>query len=161
MKEIKLTKGAVSLVDDEDFDELNSYKWYLNTTGYAERSIWKPRRNITLHRFLLNPDKGMEVDHINRDKLDNQKINLRISTPGQNKFNRLKLKTNTTNYKGVYFDKANKKYRAAISINGKQSQLGRFNTAEEAFIVYLKVAKELQGEYFPEEFNDFYLKNCV
>jgi|SRR5690348_6326153 hypothetical protein len=97
-------KGAFALVDDDDFDELNSYHWHLSTTGYACRSVHivGTRRHKTewLHRRLLGvTDPTVLVDHSNGDKLDNGRCNLRICSKAQNGSNRPTPKK--SGYKGV------------------------------------------------------------
>lgn len=89
-----------------------------------------------MHRLLTNAPKGSQVDHINGDKLDNRKINLRVCTHSQNQINRGKQKNNTSGFKGVYPQKQSKKYRAKISVNGKEYHLGYFDCPIEAAKAY-------------------------
>lgn len=107
-----------------------------------------------MHRFITNCPFGMEIDHRDGNKLNNQKCNLRICTPTQNKRNIKKQSNNKAGYKGVsYF--GNKYIRATISINRKQIHLGFFPDLITAAKAYDKKAKELFGEFaylnFPEE----------
>jgi hypothetical protein len=86
MKEIQLNKGMVALVDDEDFRTVSLFKWYVATTGYAvhgERVNGKQLK-IYMHRFVTNAPKNMQVDHINANRLDNRKENLKICTAREN-----------------------------------------------------------------------------
>jgi hypothetical protein len=146
MKQIPLNgkhgKGKFALVDDEDYEELMKYKWRVNSVGYAVRGY-----SISMHRLIMNCDKGLLVDHINHEPLDNQKRNLRICTTSQNGMNRVPKKGGTSKYKSVYFNKAAKKWRASIMINGKSIHLGTFNTELEAAQAYNAKAKELFGEF--------------
>ena len=87
---IFLTKGFGTLIDDEDYEEISQYKWHVvegKSVNYAARSgkdeTGKPI-HILLHRQLMNPPKGMVVDHINGDGLDNRRVNLRVVTHGEN-----------------------------------------------------------------------------
>jgi hypothetical protein len=78
---------ATSLIDKEDREIVGRYKWCLSGAGYASRSKGNGENSTKLHRFLMRPPKGMVVDHINRDRLDNRKANLRIVTPQENAAN--------------------------------------------------------------------------
>src|SRR3990167_9749261 len=95
MKIIRLNKGQSAIVDDDVFDYLNQWKWYFNNQGYAVRRPYikgSGRKNqkcmtIHMHRLVNNTPNGMQTDHINRNKLDNRRENLRNVTDQQNKFN--------------------------------------------------------------------------
>lgn len=162
MKEIALTKGAVALVDDNVYDFLNSWSWQLGSNGYAVRtesvdnSVKPVRRQILMHRVIYEyvnssiPDK-LEIDHINKNKLDNHISNLKLCTHLENCNNR--NVDNKTHYKGVtyqnYIYKKGKKYprrkpyQAKIMINGVRKSLGFFETAEEAGAAYNKAYLEM------------------
>lgn len=146
MKRVKLTKNQYALVDDEDFEELNREKWYTSSTGYATR---RNRKKMTyMHRTITNCPQGMQVDHINGNRLDNQRINLRVVTSQQNKQNRHRnLKGKTSKYKGVSWNKKNQNWYARIKINCKQIYLGCFIDEVQAALEYDKKAIELFGEY--------------
>ena len=85
MKEIKLSNGYVSLVDDGDYKMLKQFKWsaiVTPRTAYAYRSYWdkekKSVRSVSMHRLIMDFPDGMQVDHINHNGLDNRKENLRV-----------------------------------------------------------------------------------
>lgn len=142
-KQINLTRGMVTIVDIEDFDLLNKYKWYAHNTGksfYAATNV--EGKIIYLHKLLLN-DVGI-VDHINGNTLDNRRCNLRYVTMQQNAFN---SKSRNDLPKGVCFDKQTGKYIAQIMFNGKNIKIGRFNSIDDAAIEYNKRAKLLFGEF--------------
>lgn len=146
MKEISLTKGLVSFVDDEDYEYLNQYKWYAHksrNTFYAEREC--SGKVIKMHRFILNAPEGLEVDHRNRNGLDNRKSNIWICTYQENMCN--KRVWGKVPLRGVYWDKQIKKYRARIQHNGKSQHLGLFNTPELANEAYRQASIELRGYY--------------
>src|SRR3990167_4081188 len=109
MKFIKLTQGKFVLVDDEDFEWLNQYKWYcqkaLSNRFYARGQAGKNKKTIFMHRFILNINDKRRIDHMNGDSLDNRKSNLRICTQQQNLFNKKMYKNNKSGYKGVWFTK--------------------------------------------------------
>lgn len=147
MKKIKLGKKDIyALVDDSSFDQLNAVKWY-ETEGYAHRIVMKngKRYSILMHRLITDAPKGMEVDHINGDKLDNQICNLRICTRTQNRGN-TKYK-NKTGFKGVSKNPKGNTYRAAIKNSKKLQYLGTFKSAGEAAKAYDIAAKEIFGEF--------------
>lgn len=105
------------------------------------------KEHVFMHRFIMMAPEGLEVDHINGNRLDNRECNLRIVTPSKNQYNRRMQRNNKTGYKGVSFDRSRGKFMASISANGKQINLGRFKTAEEAARAYNQAALELHGEY--------------
>lgn len=154
MKYIDLTKGKKVMVDDEDFEYLSQWKWQTSARGYAVRGQWNGERKnndiIIMSRMLLNCPDDKEVDHINGDRLDNRKENLRIVTKKNNRRNRAILDRNKTGYKGVVEMKDKfrwKRFRASIGVDGKNIYLGYFYTAKEAYMAYRGAAKRYFGEY--------------
>jgi hypothetical protein len=135
MKVINLTKGKYTIIDDEDFDYLNKYKWHFSTNGYAEskKTIKGKRNQLRMARLILNPSDDMVVDHINRNKLDNRRCNLRIVTQFQNSQNK---GFSSKLGKGVYKNQRKNGYFSAITINNKQKYLGFFKTRDEAYLAY-------------------------
>lgn len=125
-------------VDDEDFEQLNRDRWHLTPKGYAARHSRKrdmmPRRYILIHRFIMKVNDGRCIDHIDRDKLNNQKSNLRITDRTKNVRNCVKRKSNTSGYKGVFQRKD--KWRAGIRVDRKMIWLGTFNDKEAAANAY-------------------------
>jgi hypothetical protein len=145
-------------VDDADFDRVNMFKWSAlkdGNTFYASRSEYKPRRRISMHAFILGFPISGEIDHKDRNGLNNTRDNLRLCTPSQNRANSPMNKRNTSGFKGVYFtlNKA-RPWNALIRSNRVRYRLGYFKTAEEAARAYDAKAKELNGEFawlnFPE-----------
>lgn len=147
MKQIKLNGkyglGKVALVDDEDFIKVNDFKWY-RSGKYPVRSLGKRpnRTKISLHRFLMNPNKKMMVDHINGNGLDNRKSNLRICTNSQNIMNAKKSEQRSSKYKGVCRNTA-RPWRAYIG----RKILGSFATEKEAAQAYNSAAKKIYGDF--------------
>lgn len=149
MKKIKLTKNKWVLVDDEDFEWLNQWKWHCVREKYAARTIKTKNKKsmLYMHRLIMNPFQNKIVDHINRNSLDNRKKNLRLVTYVQNNANHKLFKTNKSGYHGVYFDKKRKKYRVGISLNNKTKAIGIFSNIKDAAIAYNKVALKYRGQY--------------
>lgn len=169
---IELTQGRVAIVDDDDFEILNQCKWHYGW-GYAKRRVYfggGRSKYLRMHRVIMNPPDGIQVDHKNGDGLDNRRCNLRIATAHQNLSNQ-KTQTNPakhSRYKGVslarYYRRRrdgtevtglSRPWRAYIVKNNRQHPLGNFATQEEAARAYDDKAKELFGEFarlnFPEE----------
>jgi hypothetical protein len=151
MKEIKLTKGKVTIVDNDMFDYLNQWKWFFNGT-YAARNIrtingHRRRKTYFMHHLILQPPNGMDIDHINRNPLDNRLCNLRICTRSQNRINSKIRTDNKSGVTGVDWCKLNKKWQARIEKDGKRIHLGRYDNLEDAKNAYNEKAKELYGEF--------------
>lgn len=145
MKYIKLTRNKEAIVDDEDFDLISKYKWYCSSMGYAQRSdrVNKKRVEVLLHRFLLKAKKGQEIDHVNRNPLDNRKENLRFCTRSENNHNRGMNKNNSSGYKGVYWHKGAKKWLAQIMLDRKRINVGLFSSPLLAYLAMKKYAKTI------------------
>lgn len=147
-KEMPLTQGKTTLVDVEDFEYLNQYKWYCSFSGkkyYVKRAI--NNKYIYMHRQIMNPPVNMQIDHINGNSLDNRKNNLRICTNAQNTKNRKASKNNTSGYKRVHWDKHTNKWIAGITINRKTKYLGCFNVKEDAAKAYNEAAIKHYKEF--------------
>jgi len=153
-KLIPLTQGKFAIVDAEEFDHLMQWKWYFSQ-GYALRQV-NPNKSdgrkyqVSMHRYVNGTPVGMDTDHINGNKLDNRKCNLRSCTRQQNQFNKGPQKNKRSIYKGVYLLTCHQKYYywiARININGKRIHIGSFKTEGEAASAYNKAASELYG-YF-------------
>lgn len=153
MKEIKLTQGKMTLVDDEDFEKLNQFKWYAQkrpNTWRVARNIWveNKRTAILMHREIMNAPEHSSVDHINGNPLDNCKENLRLCTHQQNMHNQKSAhKNNKLGIKGVRWYRNAKKFRARITINGKVIHLGYFNVMGDADSAYRKAEEKYFGEF--------------
>jgi len=154
MKQIKLINSDLfTIIDDEDYLKVCRYKWryfqFKTRTPYITAYIKEYRQNIFLHRFIMNLKSGdkNQVDHKNRNTLDNRKENLRLADIFLNNINKGILKNNTSGYKGVSWHKYNQKWYAQTSFHNKRIHLGYFNSAREAALAYNKKAKELFGEY--------------
>ena len=151
MKTIELTQGKVALVDDEDYEHLNQWKWYAHSSGntfYAIRNITVGKgkqATLYMHRVIMNTPDGMETDHINGDGLDNRKSNLRVCTVSQNCANR--RARGTSKYLGVSWHSGNRYWQVRIRKDGFEHYLGNFVSEEDAARAYDAKAKELHGEF--------------
>ena len=149
MKKIPLTKGKFAIVDDEDFEFVNQWKWSFDRL-YAVRGHYLGNINgkdkykkIYLHRIINKTPMGIETDHINKNKLDNQRSNLRNATRSQNGRNR-DAYGKTAKISGVHWYKKLRKYRALLGLNKKRLHLGYFLNINEA----IKARKEAELKYY-------------
>lgn len=154
MKEIQLTRGYVALVDDEDYEYVNQWKWFAHDFAggliYADRNnqIKRKQHHVKMHRVILGiVDPKLYVDHKDRNGLNNQKSNLRICTHSQNMANRRSRVNSTSKYLGVHRCRQYNKWRAEIGKDKKITFLGRFDEEIEAALAYNKKAIELHGEF--------------
>ena len=153
VKPIFLTQGQIALVDNEDFDYLNQFNWaaQYNTktkSYYAIRSKCcgyfdgkQKKKTLRMHRLIMDAEKGIEIDHINHDTLDNRKENLRIVTTRQNNQNR--SGNFSSKYPGVSWNKRENKWRSYIRIGDKQKHLGYFKDEDKAFQAYKNALSNL------------------
>lgn len=149
---IPLTKGAVALVDADDYERLAQHRWQLSFEGYAVRSVQRQGKRfyVMMHRVVDGTPPGLETDHINDNKLDNRKSNLRACTRSQNDAARPKIK-GLSRFRGVYLERQTAKWRAEISADGttkaKMRYLGTFTREEDAAAAYDQAALARFGEF--------------
>ncbi|MBK5202115.1 MAG: HNH endonuclease [Prolixibacteraceae bacterium] len=159
MKTINLTQGKVALVDDAIFNYLNQFKWcavkWGNNYFYAETRI----NGVVcrMHRLIMQTPKGLMVDHIDHNTLNNQQYNLRNCTHAQNCQNVISQIGSTSKYLGVHIYTCRGKWKyikATIRLNGKMKYLGTFKTEELAAHAYDDAAKLYHGEFANLNFKD-------
>lgn len=147
-----------AIIDKEDVAKVRSYKWRLSKGGtdrskcngvYTGNS--QNSKCISLHRFLTNCPQAMYVDHINGNRLDNRKSNLRICTNQENNFNRTAQSNNISGFKGIWFDKSRNKWTTEIKYNNKKIYIGRYEDKEVAIFSRLYAEKILFKEYMAKE----------
>lgn len=152
MKKIQLTQKQVALVDDSDYDYLNQWNWFAlkdKKSFYAARTIriGKTFKKILMHRLIMSPPDNKQIDHINGNKLDNRRSNLRICSINENRYNQGPLKSNTSGYKGVSWHIHSKKWIARITVNGNRKFLGYFANKKDAGHAYNKAAIRYHKEF--------------
>ncbi len=147
MIQIPLTQGKFALIDFEDFELVNQYKWHFSkSSNNYGKAIARPSRKgkaIRMHRLIMDAPDIFEVDHINGNPLDNRKSNLRLVSHAQNQKNMSKHSDNKTGYKGVSFHKKANKYQVFV---GKK-YIGLFIDIKEAAKAYNIAALEHFGEF--------------
>lgn len=122
-------------IDKDGYHIINIYK----TRYYAHRLAW-----LVCHgKWPSN-----QIDHADRNKLNNRVSNLRVANTAENGWNVVAPPTNTSGYKGVHYHIAARKYHASMRYKGKRVYLGLHNTAYEAHLAYEEAAKKLHGEYY-------------
>lgn len=153
-REIRLTRGYVAIVDEADFAALDQYTWYahirIRRDGtrrvYAARTIgeWPNQRQVLMHRQILAAPHGTQIDHRDRDGLNNTRLNLRFCTGSQNSSNR-EIVRSKCGFKGVRPKR--KRWSAVVIVRRRQYQKGTFATAAEAAKAYDQLVTRLYGEF--------------
>ena len=149
-----LPNGRFFLFDAVDMPLVIRHKWNVADSGYVETSGYnkgKAERH-RLHRYILDVPEGMFIDHINGDRWDNRRKNLRFATPKDNAHNHRLAKNSTSGYKGVYFEKRRNKYCAHITVNRKKMHLGYFSDPKTAAMAYDRAAVLYFGEFASPNF---------
>ena len=125
-------KGEEFIFDKDDYELVSKYTWYTEKKGYFIAWVVERKKHVFLHRLVLGdiPD-GYVVDHINRDRADNRKCNLRICTNSENILNAGLSKANKSGYKGVSWDKRSGKWVVNITINRKHIYIGSFKDIDD------------------------------
>lgn len=156
MKTLKSSNGFDILVDDEDFESLSVYSWFAEARKGKVVTVKRSTRvnnkkvGIYLHRHITNAPRGMFVDHINRNPLDNRKANLRVVQEGENQKNRgpdNRTKKKSSQFRGVSWNKKDKRWIASIRVNKKNIHLGCFTDETLAAEIYNKAATIHFGEF--------------
>lgn len=143
-----LGNGRFTLLDHSDAVVASRYKWVLNDKGYAVSSFPKNKK-VRLHRFIMNPNNGVEIDHKNGDRSDNRRLNLRECSTNQNRANSKRRSHNkASQFKGVRNNNNSpNQWMARASFHRKQVNIGYFKTEIEAAIAYNRWASQAWGEF--------------
>lgn len=156
----KLIPVRFTIVDDEDYESLCQYDWYITPGGHVYRK--EDGQPVLMHRMLMNAPDDLQVDHINGFGADNQKVNLRLCTHGENMRNRrvVNMGNKTSTYKGVTYDKTKEgktgaRWQARVRFDGREYKLGMYWDEVLAAKVYDAAARYYHGEFantnFPGE----------
>ncbi len=139
-----MNDGNEFFFDKEDFHKIKDICWHLQK-GYIVGL--QDGARVRMHRLLMNASANSVVDHVNHDKRDNRKFNLRVCEQNQNAKNRRINKNNVSGCTGVYYCNRDKKWCASIKVNYKKLSLGRFNKKEDAIDARKKAEPIYFGEY--------------
>ena len=148
LKELKMVCGSIALVDPDIYELAKNKTWRINTHGYPQWVSTKDGKSISLklHELVINVPKGKHSDHINRNKLDNRRCNLRIVTPSQNAMN-AKIRTDgVSKYRGVHWKKEMNQWCASLGYRGKRIHLGYWEHEIDAAKAYNRGAIVHHGE---------------
>jgi len=149
VKRIPLTQGKFALVDDRFYEPLMAMgSWSYHPSGRAQK--WYKGKTVQMHRVIwamAGRPLPEQLDHRDRNALNNQLRNLRPATPSQNMANHGPSKRNTSGYKGVWWRRDRQRWCAKIQVNGTQTHIGYFEAAKEAAAAYDKAAKKHFGEF--------------
>jgi hypothetical protein len=147
--------SAYALVDPRDYRRIATHRWSLTTGGYARRCEWSPTEKRAIQYFMHRDvmglgrrgRRGTEVDHINRDRLDNRRCNLRLTTSGGNKQNQVRPDVGTSRFRGVNWDAGffRRRWRASAKLNRRKIHIGYFDDEVDAAIA----AEAWRQEHMP------------
>lgn len=156
---LDLPNGFKTIIDDDDYGMVRMYKWqcrqskglkYVGRGQYIDGKV----RQFSLHRQITECPKGMVVDHVNGDGLDNRRENLRICTQLGNNGNQRLKSNNSTGYKGVSLHKMTGRFQASITKDGKATYLGLFDSVIDAAMAYDAAANEYFKDYRRTNFGE-------
>lgn len=148
MKEIEIKGGSKVIIDEDFFGKATLDKWRISSWGYVVNGKGK-----YLHRIVMEAKEGEQIDHINRNKLDNRKENLRVCSCSENQWNRDKTRSNSSGFKGVSFHKKANKWQVYIRIKNIPKYIGIFPDKVSAAKAYDNEAKKLYGKFAFLNFN--------
>jgi hypothetical protein len=152
MKRIPLTKGKEALVDDQDYECVSQFRWHTSVSGVSNHAARKEpgsRKTVYMHQLvasLMDIPTGVHIDHKDTNGLNNCRDNLRQATHRKNLMNRGPQTNNTSGFKGVYLYRGTK-WRATITVKGKNYHIGNFDDKVEAAKAYNTAAKKHFGEF--------------
>src|SRR3990167_8236813 len=152
MKQLKIRHGFID-VDDEDYEFLSGFEWFIWTGGFKQKFVTRKTlvgesgQRIKMHNVILPPTEGLEVDHINRNTLDNRRSNLRLVSHRENSLNRSLFSNNKSGFRGVCRRGQRGSWLAQIKANGVKIHLGSYKTKIDAAIAYDMAALMANGKF--------------
>lgn len=149
MKYILTTREQYAIVDDENYDYLNQWKWKLDSKGYAVRQTSRKlgkRKIVYMHREVAKTPQDMLTDHKNFNKLDNRRKNLRICTKRENQIHQTNSR-NTSGIRGISYDKNSNKWIIQFSPQKYKYKRIYLNSKQDAIKKYNKMVKKYYGEF--------------
>jgi hypothetical protein len=148
---VTLNKGYTAIIDVADIDKVRQYTWHAVVTKSKDgtiRTVYAgTNKSFLMHRLLLGAPPEKPVDHISGNGLDNRQHNIRLASPRLNSYNRSIQSTNTSGFKGVYWNRMTHKFHAVIHLEKKPWTVGKFKTAEEAALRYDHAARRFYGRF--------------
>lgn len=142
---IPLTRGLWTVVDLSDMVLVSGKNWHANGGGYANRR--EGSEMVFMHHLILPRKQGFDVDHIDGDKRNNRRSNLRYATRSENKANHPEYFRTKAKHAGVSWDSQRQKWMVTITLHKKTLRLGRFSDLKHAIAVREKAELEVFGEY--------------
>ncbi|TFB85819.1 hypothetical protein E3O44_12520 [Cryobacterium algoricola] len=140
--------GTFGLADVIHLESIAGHKWHVDTGGYVIRNAIPRGRSVYLHDVVVGEKNGLVVDHIDGNKLDNRCANLRLVPRGKNNINRAKIsRSKPSQYKGVFWAKANNKWLVKIGHDHQYTHIGYFDNEVDAAMAYNSAAKKYHGIY--------------
>lgn len=159
MPKIKLSKhNKYALVDDDIFEQLSKYRWFLDKGGYAVRQVYekgsgRANRKVSdwkMHRLVTDAPKGTQVDHINGNRLDNRRENLRLCNQSGNSCNSKTRVDNKSGFRGVSWNKQRNKWKVTIQKGNQIYHGGFYIELADAAGASLGLRILLHGEFVKE-----------
>ena len=139
-------KTALILVDEDDFEFIKSFSWFADKKGRSQMNY--DYNTVKMHHLIMGfPIGDMEIDHIDCNKSNNCKNNLRIVTKSQNAWNKKISRNNVSGYKCIHFHTPSNRWRVIIGKNNKKHYIGQYTDIEDARIAYLNAVSELHGKF--------------
>lgn len=147
----RTAQGIEFYIDAEDLEKVAGKCWSVNACGYLQTNLYSQGKTVLLHRIIMGDyEKGLCVDHIDRNKLNNMKSNLRLCRQKDNAKNTRIRSDNTSGHKGVY--KKNGRWFSEITADGERHYLGTFKNIDDAIAARVKAEERYFGEYAPQAY---------